>query len=363
MKLHALALLIFGIGFHSACTQSLQDKKYAKTILTATDSVNHLMRNKMIPGLAITVSVKGKVVWSQGFGYADLEQKVAVDPSKSRFRIGSISKSLTAGALGKLYEQHKIILDSSVYYYVPDFPRKKYRPTIRQVSGHLGGIRHYKGEEFLSTKHYATVKEGLTMFAEDTLLFKPGTRFQYSSHGFNLISAALEKASQKNFLQLMQESVFEPLSMKNTWADVNDSLIDHRTRFYQRAGRTWTNAPYVDNSYKWAGGGFISTSEDISRFANAMLRSDFLKKETITLLTTSQKLMDGKPTFYGIGFGAELDPKGVPYFGHSGGSVGGTSDMVIYPNAEVTVVILTNLSSANLGAAANHIAELFMNQK
>jgi CubicO group peptidase (beta-lactamase class C family) len=361
MKFRSILLAV--LCFHAAHGQSISEKKYAKAILTATDSITRLMKNKSIPGLSVTVCVDGKMVWSQGFGFADLEQRVVVNPSQSRFRIGSISKSLTAGALGKLYEQKKIILDSSIYYYVPDFPRKRYRPTIRQISGHLGGVRHYKGQEFLSSKHYNTVREGLSLFENDSLLFKPGTQFQYSSHGFNLLSAAMEKASGKNFLTLMQESVFDPLGMKNTSADVNDSIIDHRTRFYQREGKGWSNAPYVDNSYKWAGGGFISTSEDIARYANALLRGDFLKKETITLFTTSQKLPDKKPTWYGIGFGAEVDPKGIPFFGHSGGSVGGTTDMVIYPDKKITVVVLTNLSSASLGEISNRIAYLFMEQK
>ena len=338
-----------------------QKKNYAKEINAAKDSVQRLMKANSIPGLSITVTVNGATVWAEGFGYADLEQKVRIDPGKTKFRIGSISKSLTAAGLGRLYEQGKIQLDSSIYYYLPDYPKLKYRPTLRQVAGHIAGIRHYRGSEFMISEHYLSVTDALKIFNSDSLLFKPGTKYQYSSYGFNLLSAVMEKASGKGFLNLMKESVFMPLQMNNTMPDLIDSLIDSRTRFYMISEKHLRNAPFVDNSYKWAGGGFISTSNDLSVFGNALLKNTFLKEETVSLLTTSQKLTDGKPTEYGIGFGSENDKAGRKYFGHSGGSVGGTSDMVIYPNEKVVVVILTNLSSARLGDLSNRVARLFMN--
>lgn len=333
---------------------------FEKAIHFSRDSISKLMQRAQIPGLSVTVSVNGKSVWSEGFGYADIEQKVPVYPAKTKFRIGSISKSLTAAGLGKLYEDGKVILDSSIYFYLPEYPKHKYRPTVRQVAGHIGGVRHYKGNEFLISKHYKTVSDGLTIFSNDSLESKPGTKYQYSSHGFNLLSAVMEKVSGMDFLSFMKTDVFSPLKLNNTVADLNDSIIAFRTRFYQVDNGLLQNAPYVDNSYKWAGGGFISSSEDICRFANALLSENFLKKETIELFTTPQKLESGRATTYGVGFASGADSKQARYFGHSGGSVGGTSDMVIYPDDKIVVVILTNLSSANLRGMARNIAHLYM---
>jgi CubicO group peptidase (beta-lactamase class C family) len=333
---------------------------YAKVIAVAEDSIHKFMTLRKIPGASVTVSIDGKIVWSEGFGYADLEQKVSVSPAKTKFRIGSISKSLTAAALARLYEQEKIILDSSVYFYLPEYPKHQYRPTVRQVAGHIGGIRSYKGDEFFITKHYNTVSDALSVFENDSLNSRPGSKYEYSSHGFNLLSAVIEKAAHREFLQYIKSEVFDQLKLTNTTPDLNDSIIDYRTRFYVVRNNVWINAPYVDNSYKWGGGGFISCSEDIARFANALLRNDFLKNETIKLFTTPQKLSNGSYTNYGMGFASGKDSKGIAYFGHSGGSVGGTTNMVIYPESKITVVVLTNLSDARLGEIASHVAHLFM---
>src|SRR5699024_6126353 len=99
----------------------------------------------------------------QGFGYADIENKVPIWPI-TKMRIGSVSKTLTSAALGLLMEAGKLDLDKPVRTYVPYFPKKEYTITVRQVGGHLAGIRHYRGDEFLSSKHYDTIKEGLQIF-------------------------------------------------------------------------------------------------------------------------------------------------------------------------------------------------------
>jgi CubicO group peptidase (beta-lactamase class C family) len=345
------------------CTQCSRSP-YKNAIALSRDSIENFMRKQKIPGASVTVSVNGEIVWSEGFGFADLEQRVPVYPSKTKFRIGSISKSLTAVGLARLYEQQKIILDSSIYFYLPDYPKKLFRPTVRQLAGHLAGIRHYKDmSEFYNTAHFATVIDGLSMIRNDSLLFQPGTKFQYSTHGFNLLSAVMEKAAGENYLSFMEHEVFLPLKLNDTRADVNDSLIQDRTRFYEVKNNRWVNGPYVDNSYKWAGGGFISCSEDIAKFGNALLRDDYLKKETIELLTTPQKLIDGTATTYGMGFSRGNDDKGILQFGHSGGSVGGTTNMVIYPDKKIVVAVLTNLSQVDLMLISFHIAHLYMDDQ
>lgn len=200
------------------------------------------------------------------------------------------------------------------------------------------------------------------MFKDDSLQYKPGEKYQYSSHGFNLLSAVMEKASGEQFLPFIQREVFDALGLKNTTADYVDSIIYNRARLYEEVEGKLVNAPFVDNSYKWAGGGFISTSEDINAFGNALLRNDFLKSETITYFITPQKLNDGTATTYGMGFASGKDAKGFNYFGHSGGSVGGSSNMVIYPEQKIVVVIIVNMSSAQFGDLAGQIARAFMEE-
>lgn len=348
------------ISLISFSTFAQPKSNFKKAISTSRDSIYALMKRRSIPGVAVTVMVDGKIAWSEGFGFADLEQKVKIDPAKTKFRIGSISKSLTAAGLAKLYEANKIILDSSIYFYLPNYPKYKYKFTIKQLAGHIAGVRHYKGNEWYSTQHYYSIAEGLTMFKDDSLNFKPGLKYQYTSHGFNLLSAVMEKAAKEKFLDFMQKEVFTPLNLTNTKPDVNDSIIDSRSRFYQLDNLKIKNAPYVNNSYKWAGGGFISSSTDIAAFGNALLGSSFLKPETIKLFTTPQTLNDGTFTTYGMGFASGKDSKQNSWFGHSGGSVGGTTDMVIYPEKKIVVVVLTNLSGAGLGSISRQVAQMFM---
>ena len=133
--------------------------------------IEALVRDARLPGLSVAVSIDGKLLWSEGFGYADLEQRVPVTP-QSRFRIGSVSKTITASAIGLLLERERLDLDAPVQRYVRDFPRKSWPITVRQLAGHTAGIRHYRDDEFLSSRAYGSVSEALTVFANEPLQFR-----------------------------------------------------------------------------------------------------------------------------------------------------------------------------------------------
>jgi len=303
-----------------------------------------------IPGFAIAVAVNGLLVWSEAFGYADLEAKRRTTPA-TQFRIGSVSKPLTADAVAQLYESGRLDLDTPVQRYVPSFPDKGAPITTRELGGHLGGIRHYKGDEFTLNQRFPTVTAGLAVFQNDPLIAPPGTRFSYSSYGFNLIGAAVEGASGEQFLVYMSRHVFKPLGMTSTAPDKNDSLIPNRTRFYDRteAGQ-FVPSPTVDNSYKWAGGGFLSTAEDLVRFGSAHLQPGYLKAATLELLFTPQHTTSGEATPYGIGWFLTTDTLGHRTAYHGGGSVGGTTMFGIDRDSRVVIALVTNVTDARLNA-------------
>jgi serine beta-lactamase-like protein LACTB, mitochondrial len=300
-----------------------------------------------IPGITLAVAVDGKIVYSEGYGLADVEQRVPVWPT-TKFRIASISKPLTAAALMQLVEAGKLDLDAPVQKYVPSFPDKGAPITTRMVAGHLAGIRHYKDNEFEISRHYDSVTEGLKIFADDPLVAPPGTKFSYSSYGFNLVSAVIEGASGEDFLLYMQDHVFTPMGMAHTTADQNKQIVEARARFYEltKSGNA-ENAPYVDNSYKWAGGGFLSTAEDLVQFGSALLRPGFLKQESLKQLFTSQKTTAGEATGYGIGWGVGKTGSGKIVYEHAGGAVGGTSQLIVYPESGVVIAMINNLSGAS----------------
>ncbi|HEV2671512.1 MAG TPA: serine hydrolase domain-containing protein [Gemmatimonadales bacterium] len=301
-----------------------------------------------IPGFALAVAVDGKIVWSEAFGYADLAAKRPATPA-TQFRIGSVSKPLTADAVAQLYEAGKLDLDAPVQRYVPTFPDKGAPITTRLLGGHLAGIRHYQGDEFTLNQHFASVTAGLTIFKNDTLVAPPGTRFSYSSYGFNLIGAVVEGASGEQFLSYMSRHVFKPLGMTRTAPDKNDSLIPDRTRFYDRTDSgQFVLSPTVDNSYKWAGGGFLSTAEDLVKFGSAHLSPGYLKAATLELLLTPQHTASGAVTPYGIGWFIATDTLGHRYVYHGGGSVGGTTAFGVDRDSRVVIALVTNLTDARL---------------
>ena len=340
--------------------------RHAEAIHAARAFLRDSVATKGIPGLSVAVGVNGEVVWSEGFGYADVENRVPATPL-TRFRIASVSKPLTAAALLLLHERGKLDLDAPVQRYVPSFPRKGgHTVTPRLLGGHLAGIRHYQEDgESVSAgqRHYPTVQASLEIFQGDTLLHAPGTKYLYSSYGWNLLSAVVEGASGESFLPYVREQVLRPLGLRHTVAEHTDSIVEHRARIYERGndGRL-LNAPHVDNSYKWAGGGFLSTAEDLVRFGSAHLRPGFLKAGSLALLFTPQRTTGGKETGYGIGWASGKDDAGRRTVQHSGGAVGGNAYLLLYPEHGVVVAMLTNTTDrlVGSGSGARHVASLFL---
>jgi serine beta-lactamase-like protein LACTB len=329
----------------------------------AVDSAREIVHAHMdrlgIPGATVAVAVKGHVVWAEGFGFSDVENQVAVQP-RTKFRIASISKAVTSAAVGLLYQQGRLDLDAPVQRYVPSFPTKpKGTVTTRLLAGHLAGVRHYEDREFESSVHYDDVVDALSIFENDSLQSAPGEKYAYSTYGWNLISAVIQGASGEKYLRYMRAHVLDPLGLRETVAEYEDSIIVGRGRQYRRSddGRL-INAPYVDNSNKWAGGGYLSTASDLVRYASSYLEGSLLDPGTVKLMWTSQRTTGGDETGYGIGwFVGTVD--GHREVWHTGGAVGGSTILLIRPDDGVVVAILTNLESARPTGPAREIAGLF----
>lgn len=343
----------------------IRDKSYEKAIGIAKKYVDSLRTSQHIPGISICVGTREKILWAEGVGYADLEDNSPVT-IYSVFRLGSVSKLLTSLAVGRLYQQGKLDLDAPIQQYLPDFPVKKYPITARQLAGHTAGIRHYiKEDQLIAPRYYKNVQDGLSIFKNDTLLFKPGTAYNYSTFGFTLLSAVVEAAAQKDFLSYMRDSIFLPLGMKHTFADYNDSIIPGRVRFYD-PGKDGTvhHSDYVDNSYKWAGGGFLSSTVDLVNMVRGLITNKLLNPKTVELLFTDQKLENGKSTNVGIAWRINETKQGVKYIHHGGAIDGGRSFVFFYPESGYIFAITANLSGAriNIDEAAT-VLSFFLNNK
>jgi serine beta-lactamase-like protein LACTB, mitochondrial len=321
------------------------------------------MRTSQIPALSVAVVANGKLVWSEAFGQATIDPPMPATPT-TLFRVGSVSKSITAAALMRLRESGRIHLDTSVRRYVPEWPAWQATISISQLASHLSGIRHYRGTEFFSARRFETVIASLTPFMNDSLLFVPGSRFEYSTYGYTLLSAAIERAAGVPFLTYVDSAVVRPLGLTHTIPDYADSVWKERTTFYYGYPDGLRVAPAVDQSNKWAGGGYLSTAQDMVLFGAALLRPGFLTAESLSLLFGARTLPTMEPTGYGIGWSVGADSAGHRIAYHGGSSVGGTAMLNLHLEDQVVVCILVNAgASRTVNRLSDQIAHLFLRQR
>lgn len=387
----------------SAIPDLFEGNDAALSLVQATRAARNLAQQAMTlngyPGLVVGVSIKGKPCWVQGFGFSNVEvgQRCTKD---TVMRIASISKPLTMLAVAKLVEEGKLDLDKDIYEYLGDkFPEKEFEGqkvtmSIRQIASHLAGIRHYNSpnEPYYFYKHYYTATDALETFANDELVAKPGTKFKYSTFGYTLIAAAVESVlpNGKSFGEYLVNDICRTaLGMVHTYLDDSTPVILNRAAQYFRDKQILENAPYTENSYKYAGGGILSTVPDLLHFGNVMLYSflppekakGFLKKETVDELWTP--VQTGRISLtadlfkwcqYGLGWGVIRNAQpfhasgAVPPFKdviyHTGSATGGTTLLVIIPEKEMVIAIICNLHMARgIMSLGRDVAQLFGNVK
>ena len=353
-KLLSISLLLLLTPLDAVLAKDGGSAKQAHTLMQAFFDASDT------PGLAVSVGLGGTIIWSEGFGYADLEQRVKVDPAHTRLRIGSVIKPMTAHAVAQLVRAGKLDLEAPIQTYVPDFPPKGEPITTRQLLGHLSGIRHYRGDEFFNRDHYESVTQGLVIFQDDPLVHMPGDKYLYSSYGYNLVSAIIEGASGQTYLQYMSASVFGPLGMDTTVPDVLAQVIPGRGRYYYKSEDELLNTPEVDNSYKWASGGVIGSAQDLVRFGFAQLDKGPVIDIVHRMFWVAQTTNDGQQTNYGLGWIIRVDKKGRQWIGHGGGSVGGTTQFWIHPDSGLVIAMISNLSDFSYGDIVTSLADVFL---
>ncbi|XP_051546075.1 serine beta-lactamase-like protein LACTB, mitochondrial isoform X2 [Myxocyprinus asiaticus] len=434
--------------------------KYRSAIEISRDLLQRIKDEVGAPGMVVGVSVDGNQVWCEGIGYADLENRVPCSPDtvmriasiSKPLTTAAVARLWEDGKIDLDAPVQKYVPE----FPEKQFEGENVTITPRMLLSHLSGIRHYekdakkvredkekakrllkppekkeeekeekkkeekeekkeeKGsakskeaktgqrkkefelEEFYLKDSFENVIQALDLFKDDPLIFKPGSTFLYSTFAFTLLSAVVERAAGHRFLDHMMK-MFRDLGMSNTVPDENDPIIYNRSRFYHfnKKGRI-VNCPYVDNSYKWAGGGFLSTVGDLLVFGNALLYSyqmahlkstdgllpGFLKPHTAKAMWAPVDKTEAswdKDGMYAQGWlVVEKQQKYGQcrnrrhYVSHTGGAVGASSVLLVLPreSAQVTdqkltppqglvVTIITNMQSVGLNATALKIAQEF----
>lgn len=332
-------------------TQYAAEIKEARAVLAETAS--------RFPGVSVSVGVGSDVVWSEGAGYADIEDRTQVSAS-TRFRIYSIAKPITGAAAAALSEQGLLDLDVSVRDYVPSLPEQYSGVTARHLLGHMGGVRHYGSGEWMrvSSGPCATPSDALEAFIEDPLVSAPGESYSYSSYGYVLLSAVIESASGTNFETLVLRQVLRPAWMHNTM--IEDPGVTPATTFYEPAwfGRV-KEARFVDNTCKWGAGAFLSTADDLVQFCLALLNGRLVSADELDEVFGPMRSASGENTGYAFGWGVGVDDQGRHYASHSGGAIGGRAALYLLREDRVAVAILANMDGERFTEQAARIAGIF----
>jgi CubicO group peptidase (beta-lactamase class C family) len=344
------------------------------TIEKVERAITSEMARQNIPGMSAAIVTDHQLRWSNGFGFSDLENFVPAKAS-TVYRLGSISKPITAVAVLQLVEQGKLDLDAPVQRYVPSFPQKPWPVTPRHLLSHTSGIRHYRGDEINITKQYQSLTEGLTIFQSDSLLFQPGTRYSYSTYGYNLLGVVVEGASGKAFVDYTREQIFTPAGMIHARDDNVYDIIYNRAYGYRKTSTgELKNSELANTSYKIPGGGFVSTVEDLAKFAIAVQTNKLLKAETTQRMFTPQKLANGQilrvnpnnpnnpNVSYGLGWFLN-EHNGEREVYHSGAQQRVSTLLYMLPDKKFAVVLMSNLEGAGLLNLAREIADIVLKGK
>jgi serine beta-lactamase-like protein LACTB, mitochondrial len=353
-------------------TRSALSSKWSDAVAEGRQIVRAGLTGQNLPGLSVAVGVGRDIVWAEGFGWADLESRMTVTP-ETRFRVGEASNALTSTAVGLLLEKNKLKLDDEIQTYVPGFPKKQWPVTLRQLMGQLAGVTTDAGDEGPVSERCEGTIEGLRLFAKDSLLFEPGTRYRPSSYGWILVSAAVEAAADDPFFTFMHTQIFEPLGMGDTVPDSATEAIPDRATFYfpRFAGDTRYGPELAregDYSCLAGAGAFLSTPSDMVRFGMGVPSGKLLQPATVDMLQTPQRLTSGQQTDYGLGWKLETvplagEPARMAGHGTKADFIGGTTSLLTFPERGIVVAVMTNTSFADTKSIGLRIAQIFAEQK
>jgi serine beta-lactamase-like protein LACTB, mitochondrial len=328
--------------------------RYAGPVEESRRLARGLVVGDHLPGLSVAVAVDGEIVWAEGFGWADSGRRTPVTP-RTRFRLGALSKPLTAAAAALLHDRARLDLDAPVQRYVPAYREKQWTVTTRQLMGDVAGVHRIRGDnnDAMPVEHCANLDEAVALFAGDPLLFEPGTEHRYSIYGWILVSAVVEGAAGEPFARFMVRQVFEPLAMERTVVSETKDLegvtsLSPLSFFGKRLGVEEARRP--DYSCLAGAGAFLSTPTDLVRLGSAMRKPGLLKADTIAAFQTPTRLASGASTTYALGWtvrSSQLAGKPARIVSHRGSPWGGSVSLLTFPDLGLAIAAAANMTDAS----------------
>jgi CubicO group peptidase (beta-lactamase class C family) len=367
--------LLLGTATLAAATSA--SAGHAGKAAMAREVVGALMTASPVAALSIAVMRGDELLWAEAFGKADMELDVPATPSH-RFRLGSVSKVVTATLAAEMAARGTVDLDAPIARYMPDLPSQHHATTLRQLLTHRGGIRHYTAKDDsaeapgpIDKRRYLSNADILAVFIDDPLIAKPGETVAYSTFGYTLASLVLESAAKLPFLDLIRTHLADPLGLASLSADEPTSIVRNRVSGYHRGdlirrhhpafSGEWANAPQNNPAYKWAGGGLLATPGDLAKFGAAHLAPGRLSKAALDVLFTVQTARTERSPPLGLGWRIDEDANHRPRWHHAGGQDGARASLVVYPREKLSIAFATNVTQtpADVNGPSAQIADVF----
>ena len=310
-------------------------------------------------GIAVAIAVDGERAFEEYRGMADLEHETPVGP-ETRFGIASVTKLFTAAALLHVEAAGLVSLADPVRRYVPRFPAREGGPiTLAMLATHTSGLPHptERNPQLFAT-HYDTAMDAVEVFENAEIESPPGVERHYSSSNYNLIAAAIEGATGRKFMDVVQEQILAPLDLAATAFDDVLAVLPHRARRYSFY-HPWTYAesdslyrvPSWDYSFNVGGGNLVSTARDLVAFGSALMEPG-----TVLPAGQTERLYDIR------WFGRRTDT-GERFLFVTGANPGVQAGLAIYPERRVTAAVLANTwgvgsRSGEMAGLARKLVEL-----
>jgi len=345
----------------------------AGAVAAASRVARDVFSDNPVPALSLAVATGAGVIWTEAFGKADLEFDVAATPDHV-FRLGSVSKPVTATAAARLVTRGLLDLDVPIAYWLPDLPAHHRATTTRQLLTHRGGVRHYGPKDLdpnrpggrITSRSYAGRDDILALFIDDPLVTRPGSEVSYSSFGYSLASFVIEAAGGTDFLRLIKDEIALPFGLPSLAADEVMEIVPWRARGYfsarelemfaqaspgaeqPRLNSAYANVTLSNPAFCWAGAGLLMTMPDLARFGAAHLegpQSRISPAERALLFTPMTQASDKSPPL-GLGWRVDADARGRLRWHHAGATPGGRASLVVYPELGLSIALASNLMTA-----------------
>lgn len=319
---------------------------------------------ELTPGAAIAVQRDGETIYSNGFGYADIEQHAKVTPS-TIFHVASVSKQFTAFAIGMLADQGKLSLDDDIRKYLPELHDFGTKITIDHLVHHTSGLRD---QWSLLTMAGWRMDDVITMnqimrlvSRQRELNFKPGDEMVYCNTGFTLMAEIVSRVTKVPFRDWCKQNIFEPLGMKNTqFYDDHERIVENRAYSYHLGSSGYKKSVL---SYANAGAtSLFTTADDLNIWARNFETVKVGNANVMSIMNRKFVLNNGDTSHYAFGHQIEKY-RGLNIYGHSGGDAGFRSYLMRFPDQHLSIAVVSNMASFNPGEISYMLADMYLEKE